>query len=122
MAFRPTGYDRVQPLDSVATGDGKSVLCPRRSARLNMPVKVLRDLGSCVIVGDERGLHIVDRLKRCKGYQNGCHCTPCSAREALRNTKRPQVAMCGCESSMSIAGEAECFRCGKTVRQEGIAA
>ncbi len=84
-----------------------------------MPIRVLRDLGRSVIVGDEHGIRIVDRPKRCTGYQFCCNCEDCLDREE-RNAKikRPDIARCECEAPMMVAGSPECFRCGKATMSD----
>lgn len=80
-----------------------------------MPVKVLEHGESYAIVGDGNGLRVVDRPKRCQGYQHFCTCKKCLAREG-RKVKRPEVAYCECDAPLSLAVGTECFRCGKSTR------
>jgi hypothetical protein len=78
-----------------------------------MPVKILLPPDGkhgSAIVGESGSLRVVDQPKRCRGYRNCCSCKACLGREKL---KRPKVAMCECDSSLSIVGGSDCFKCGK---------
>ena len=80
-----------------------------------MTVNVLEHgMTYAILGGDGKGFRIVDRPKKCHGYQNGCHCKGCLVREA-RKLKRPAISRCECDRPLWDTATGNCIKCGHVV-------